>query len=688
MTRRLVRALAVLGALAGAALLGAVPTAVATPDGGPPSRSIARTGAAGDPHAPVSVTAISPAVLTPGADLHVTAVVRNLGTVPLAEPAVVVSVRRSGFLTRTQLAAWTEDGAGSVTALAKVPVAGPIEPGGTRTVDVTVPAGTTGLPGRSAAWGARGLVVDLLDAATTVGAQRTFLVWYPGGTVSPTHLTMLVPLVNPGPNPDAAAQAELLAGAASPQGSLGSALAATAGHPEVGWAVDPSLLTAAATSSEPHAASWWRSFAAASAGREIAVLPWGDPDLGALAHADRPGLLTAARDESTRAVSALTGLQGALRSDIAWPAARVDGPTVGLAAGTGAAAVVVDGADLATGEDLTYTPSGRADLTQDARAIAALVPDATLSGLIGDDDDASAAVRAQRVLAETAVITRERPNDSRHLLVTAPREWSADAETVSTVLDALESAPWVAMDPLSALLATPDPGVARAALPDRAASEGELSPGLVASLGDAAEELGVVSGIVADPAALVAAYRPPLLAPLAAAWRAEPTSRAGLADAALSEVAALRSGVAVVPGSAVNLISETGELPVVLRNDLDQPVTVRVALQPGRRLLSAETSDPVTVAARSELSVRLPVRAIANGNVSVSVVLETLEGQTLLVAEPFTIRVRADWENVGTAVIAAVLGVGVIAGLVRTARRGRSSRRGGPVPVLQQPDQQ
>jgi hypothetical protein len=38
--------------------------------------------------------------------------------------------------------------------------------------------------------------------------------------------------------------------------------------------------------------------------------------------------------------------------------------------------------------------------------------------------------------------------------------------------------------------------------------------------------------------------------------------------------------------------------------------------------------------------------------------------------------VRADWENIGTAVVAGLLGLGFLFGIVRTIRRGQTKTRG------------
>jgi len=49
------------------------------------------------------------------------------------------------------------------------------------------------------------------------------------------------------------------------------------------------------------------------------------------------------------------------------------------------------------------------------------------------------------------------------------------------------------------------------------------------------------------------------------------------------------------------------------------------------------------------------------------------------------VRVRAEWEGIGTAVAGSLLALGLVIGVVRTIRRGRTSRRVGP-PAVAGPD--
>lgn len=75
---------------------------------------------------------------------------------------------------------------------------------------------------------------------------------------------------------------------------------------------------------------------------------------------------------------------------------------------------------------------------------------------------------------------------------------------------------------------------------------------------------------------------------------------------------------------------------------------------------------------RSITTVRVPIEAVANGNVDLTVhILDEPGGDDVGRSASFMVRVRADWEDIGTAVVAGLLSVGFVIGMVRTIRSGR-----------------
>ncbi len=455
-----------------------------------------------------------------------------------------------------------------------------------------------------------------------------------------------------------------------------------------------------------------RSLAEGTADREVDLLPYLDPDLAALAHAGTADLLDAA---IARARNVDTALPDDADVSIAWPADELpDLPTASLADRAGFDALVVGPGELPAPGVLTYTPSGRGSASVGGEDVPLLVPDERLStafvtGVVGGPDEAgpgedgrvtdggsgdvtpatssggaaqavTPATAGQDLLAELAVITRERPNDGRHLLVTMPRTWQPDPAQVEGQLDALEAAPWVRFDTVASLVDLPEPDVDRGTLPGRTADSSEVGANAVTTLREAVEGRQHVASMVKAPETILGDAELQLLAPTAVAWRADPVGRARVVQATWDATRALEELVTVQPPAGpINLTSTSGGLPVQVTNTLDQAVTVQVALRPSDRRLVADEPVTVTVEAASDVLVRVPVHAVQSADVGVTVELRTPDGAVLDRSKEFTVRVRADWERIGTAVLGGLLLIGLVVGLIRTVRRGRTGRRARPV---------
>jgi hypothetical protein len=152
-------------------------------------------------------------------------------------------------------------------------------------------------------------------------------------------------------------------------------------------------------------------------------------------------------------------------------------------------------------------------------------------------------------------------------------------------------------------------------------------------------------------------------------YRAEQTSAAR--DAANTVLAA----VTVTSGSRLLLVSSSGAVPITVSNALDVPVIVRLTVTSLSPILHTNEQPTVTIEAKSDTTVKVPVTAISSGDVDVSVALRTETGATLAVAETLRVRVRAAWGNLTTGVFTVALVGLLIAGLVRTIGRGRKDTR-------------
>jgi hypothetical protein len=272
------------------------------------------------------------------------------------------------------------------------------------------------------------------------------------------------------------------------------------------------------------------------------------------------------------------------------------------------------------------------------------------------------------------MISRERPADVQHLLAVVPRDFEGDAAALGDRLAVLEAAPWVELAPLSALVGAADPGLTETTLPDEVVAEAEIGHDLLDEVVQARTALADFATIASEPEHLVREEQRRLLQVTSAGWRADPGGRSSFANVVLKAASDLPSRVGVLTSGTVNLISETGGLPVTVRNGLDQAITVHLRLTPRGPSIRLPEVVPVEVPAGSEIAVPVAVSAVGSADVEVDV--ELLDSAGRPVGDPATlfVRVRADWENVGTAVVAAAVAVTFVLGLVRSIRRAHRRR--------------
>jgi hypothetical protein len=517
-------------------------------------------------------------------------------------------------------------------------------------------------------WGPRGLAVEALSAGgTRLGIQRTFVLWMLDQVVPQVQVAVLAPVT--GASSDGAA----LERATAPGGRLDALAALATAEPDVEMAVDPALL-ATASAGGPNAAAWSRRLTAALARRDAIALPWGDVDLGAIAHAGRPELLSAAT--GLAASSDLSGINA--RTDVVWaPDGTLDKQTVDAVASAGARAIVVGPTTLqaASGAATALTTLGTGH-----GSLAALVPDGVLTNLLSSPQDvqpgATTATTVQRMLAELAVLAHDgsaRPHD---VLIAPGRDWTPDATLAASLLGALHTSPWSRVVPVSSLLGAEDEGTARASLPASAVDPGELAPGDVRALADARTATTAFAHAIVDGGTLTADLDQKVLAPLSVAWRADAGGRAALVQQALTETAATRSGLSLAGPPSLNVISASAPVRFVVHNALSVPATVAVSVEPHKGCLQSVRSDPVVTQPGTDTPVVVDLQAIANCDVTVDAALVGHDGTVVSRPIGFSARVAPTIENVGTIVVGALLAVGLVLGIARTVRRGQSSRRG------------
>ncbi len=681
------------------------PSATSTPDA-PADEDPSPGSTTGD--VDVTLTEISPEILTPGEDLVVRGTVTNGTSAELALPELRLRAQQSAPISRSLLERWLDPSSLSATTLLHAErLEDPVEPGATAPFTLTVPAETLPFANSYAAWGPRGIEVTAHDAEATdytePAATRSFLLWWPDIEVETMPLAVLAAASPTAPERAAAQESGSRLDAVAAE-RLEPLLAAL-DRPAVDLAVDPSLLVDAPAvvdltagepaSSEPTAGeeptrpptapktslrATIEDLADGASGTVHALL-WADADAAALTHADRTDLIETvadARDEALAEAGVTAG------TGLAWPVADTpDAGTVEALASAGASSVVLPSSGLAVTSQLTYTPSARADLLTNGATLPAVLADERLSALLAGElvpvnplaDQASVALdpltARQYLLAETAVVTRERPADRRDLLLTVPRDFTGDAELLAEQLDALDRAPWLDRVGLEEMLEHPAPELDRETLPATVVEDGEVDAAELARVSEVLEQTSAFAGVLQEPDALVAPVRASLLAVTSAAWRELPDTRRELVTAAEVASQERRELVAARPGSTLNLINEDAHIPVAVTNEMSRPANVLVQLVPRDPRLVADDDVALEIPAQQSATAQVPVHAVGSGDVVVDVLLTSPDGTPIDEPTEIRVRVRADWETVGTAVVAGLLVLMLVVGLVRTVRRAR-----------------
>lgn len=610
-------------------------------------------------------------VVNPGDDLAVTVKVRNRGEEPIEDVALELRFRSAQLISRSSLEMWEalDEGeidelrpSGTVITRARVDE---LKPGDERTATLKISSDKLFLPRLASQWGPRGIAVDSKIGDDIVERQRTFFIWFPTEVdqVFPTQVSILAPLVGTPPGGE---------GGAAEGERLQKVLDATR-NAEVSYAVDPYLLTG--TETEITSAQ----LRDATEGREVFTLPNFDADVSALAHVEE----LSGFDYLKGARATISAQLDTSASDVLlWPEGNADGALGEFAAryeSQGVGAIITAPQQLEPAIPLTYTPTGKARVETENSVVSALIPDAamsaTLTAAATEGVRTSTALARQRLLAESAVITQERPADARHVLLTVPRNWNPDPARSRDLLKALNEAPWVELEAVRTLIGSPAGEFEREPLPTFQQTDNQIEAETVLEAQSAHAQLTQFRSIIDQPELVFPLADVQLKGIVANGWRHSPDERSALVEQIAASAAELQEMVAVIPAGTVNLVTDSGEIPVLIHNAFTQEVTVSVRLATDSSFL--KTSKPVVaqLPPESETSILIPVEAIGNRDVDVAVHLENSEGQQVGAPQTITVRVRAGWEDAGTRVAVVVLVVLFVIGIFRTIRRGRKRNK-------------
>ena len=699
-TRKLVAAIALLVS----ALAGGWPVSSATASAHT-STAIVQIAAA-EASALITLSTIGPTLVDPTTTVTVTGTITNTGTAPLDLVTARLRLVRSS-LDRAEVAEWSDGSDERRGVVVGTPI--DIQP---RSIPVatsvpftlSTPASQLGLAGQP--FGAYGLAVEA-RAQGELGRQqvalvRTSIQWQPGRKeYAVQEIAWLVPITGHqiGPEPGA----DQVVAALGPGSRLRRVLDA-ASTPGVAWAVDPSLLQAvqqaaapavpddigptpgptaapdpaAADTARATAAGFLADLRAAAAGREVLELPYADPDLSAVTAGGRADLVRDAQAAGAGIIEQVLGITPV--TGVAWPAdGWASDATLGRLASVGVRDVVLDARSRRLVDPLPYTPDAAADL---AGGVTGWLADPALSTLVAGARNRDV-LRVQRLLAETAATTSERPGLARRLLVTAPRDQDLDPAAFRDLVTATSSVPWLSVVPVT-VLRTPPPGTGsgdtadlprHATAPPTSVERAQLSAQHVAAVRRMRGSLAALGEVVDPPSSLTDVLQRSTLALLSASWRGQPDPLTARRAAVARQVGALTGGVRVLP-SSVNFLASSGRLQITVANDLTQAVSglrLRVtSTNPRLRVRTRDVAAPA-LAANTRAQVQVPVQAVASGTVRLNAQLVSPSGRPLGASVPVRVRVQPT-DTWALWVLGAVAALVFAIGLVRALRRPRRAR--------------
>lgn len=369
----------------------------------------------------------------------------------------------------------------------------------------------------------------------------------------------------------------------------------------------------AAAAATAAATAWLERFERARVGAEVLALPYGDPDLSAVAD-HGPGLYAAAHERS----AALMTRWGITATPVdAPPAGYADAD--GLSLGDPAVPVILHDRAFAPSEEGTVPPvlstNGRRVLTTATRAISGGPPPGPRFGTVP---------LRQRLLAEAAVraLAADGPTLAEPLLVTMPATW--DPDSPMGFFEGLDL-PWMDLETVSqsygsrTATATQEETVYPEAETARELDGDQLRT--VLALVEAGQTLQRVLARN-DTVGLEV-----LQEALTGASYAARGGGGRAIERSLEEIEAQLASI-TVDARRVTLSSATGSFPVTVTNGMDQPV--RIVLEPSTDAgLEIVGPESIEVPAEGRVTLLLEARAERTGLHNVDLLVTDTEGTRL-----------------------------------------------------------
>ena len=412
----------------------------------------------------------------------------------------------------------------------------------------------------------------------------------------------------------------------------------------------------------------------------IIALPPMDADLVALSHVSTGASQIREAINQSKAMVGKEQLLSGARADVAISSSLELDQTY-LDAVKGQVSTVISPPDaLYPAEDLDYIPDSTAFLNNQR----VLIPDQTLSesvsgmlttyeGFLGNLTDFDA---RQLARGTTAVITRQRPDQVRHVLLLVERDSASnmDVKDLNDRLSAINNswstpAPLTELEQLASTKASDGTEIEREPLPVSSTDPYRINEQELATASKTVSTTQNMVSIYNEPAKIAGSTLRLTEVATSSAWRQ------GKFMVVIDDVGCrnkiIGNMLRTLPSSTINLIDSSAHLPVRVSNDTSQPAKVTIHLRPSRSLLRSKGDTTAVIPANSQTTVMVPVNAVGSGDIDVKVSMKNALGQPVGSSSTVHMRVRANWESWFTWGLGSVFSVLMVAGIVRTIHRGR-----------------
>ena len=542
--------------------------------------------------------------------------------------------------------------------------------------------------------------IEILNAANsqTVVAVDPYLLSALGATAAAVNKKVAEPATaNPTASPSANPTASAPASEASPTGGANATPGASGGTSAGASATPGTSATPSAKPSAPatptqsstqdakavearQVAALNQALAGALKRGGIIALPPMDADLVALSHVTTGAAQIREAINQSKAMVGSDQLLSGARADVAISASLELDQTYLDAVKGQVNTVISPPAALYPAEDLDYIPDSTANLNGQR----VLIPDQTLSesvsgvlttyeGFLGNLTDFDA---RQLARGTTAVITRQRPDQVRHVLLVVDRDSASnmDVKNLNDRLAAINNswstpAPLTELEQLATTKANDGTEIAREEVPVSSTDPYRINEQELAEASKTVSTTQDMVSVYNEPAKIAGSTLRLTEVATSSAWRQ------GKFMVVIDDVGCrnklIGNMLRTLPSSTINLIDSSAHLPVRVSNDTSQPAKVTIHLRPSRSLLRSKGDTTAVIPANSQTTVMVPVNAVGSGDIDVKVSMKNSLGQLVGSSSTVHMRVRANWENLFTWGLGSVFGVLMAAGIFRTIRRGR-----------------